>query len=224
MSDLEMFGEKCPRCDKRVSKKHDFCAYCGVNLNAEDSSSGNEGFLGNNDNLNFKLPFGFNALMKPLMKELSKQMLELDKELKKEQQDDNKGKKGKSVGHFNIHIGIPGQSPIKINTNNFSPKIASEKNEFNLPKISGADFDKAKNFPREEPNTNMRRLSDRLIYEIELPEVISLDKVNISILEEGIEVKAIAKNVVYNKLLDVTLPLNKCEFKKDLLVLELGLK
>jgi hypothetical protein len=219
-----MFGEKCPRCDKRVSKKHDFCSYCGINLNAETNlDSGDYGFLGKDNDFDLKLPFGFNALMKPLMKELSKQMLELDKELKKDQGKGNEVNK-KPASHFSIHIGVPGQKPIKLNTNMANPQVVARKKEVSLPKISDDRFEKAKNFTREEPKANMRRLSDSIIYEIELPDVSSMNDVNISVLEDGIEVKAIAKDVVFHKFLDVSLPLARYEFKKDFLVLELGLK
>ncbi len=116
-----MFGEKCPRCDKRVSRKHDFCGYCGINLNAESNlDNGEFGLLGKNGNFDLKLPFGINALMKPLMKELSKSMMDLDRELKREQGEGNKnsnemnGKKVQPRGNFSIHIGMPGQKPIKL--------------------------------------------------------------------------------------------------------------
>ena len=64
----------------------------------------------------------------------------------------------------------------------------------------------------------------RIIYEIEMPGVASIDKVNLSVLEEGIEVKAIGDRTVYQKFIDVVLPLKKYELEKDLLTLELGLK
>jgi hypothetical protein len=224
-----MFGEKCPKCDGRVKKKHDFCAHCGINLNAEDNLDSDDfGFLGKNDNFDMKLPFGFNALMKPLMKELSKQMLELDKELKKEQSNTSKEQpKGKSIGHFSIHIGMPGSKPIKLDLGPGQPagkQVLQTKSNFNLPKISNEDFDKAKKYSRETPITNVRRLSDRIIYEFEIPGVSSIDKVNVSVLEEGIEIKAIGDKKVYEKLIDVELPLAKIQMKKDFLVLELGLK
>lgn len=221
-----MFGEKCPRCDKRVSKKHDFCAFCGINLNAESNLDSEDfGFLGKDDDFGFKLPFGFNALMKPLMKELSRSMLELDKELKKEKQGDGEDKKGKSIGNFSIHIGVPGGKPMKLNLGSGNPGMQTmEKKTFSLPKISNENFDKAKDYSREEPVTNVRRLSDRIIYELEIPGVNSIDKVNVSVLEDGIEIKAIGEKTVYQKFIDVVLPLGKIQMKKDLLVLELGLK
>ena len=221
-----MFGEKCPRCEKRVYKKYDFCPYCGINLTAQTNlDSGDLGFLGKGD-FDMKLPFGFNAFMKPLMRELSKQMLELDKELKKEQEKTDKDK-GKSIGRFSIHIGMPGSKPIKLNmsSGNVGSQMATKEGRvFALPKISDEDFDKAKGFSKKEPSANVRRLSDRIIYEIEMPGVASIDKVNLSVLEEGIEVKAIGDRTVYQKFIDVVLPLKKYELEKDLLTLELGLK
>tara|TARA_Y100000034_G_scaffold112851_1_gene147231 strand:+ start:707 stop:1309 length:603 start_codon:yes stop_codon:yes gene_type:complete len=200
-------------------------------LNAESNlDNGEFGLLGKNGNFDLKLPFGINALMKPLMKELSKSMMDLDKELKREQQGQsnnlNGEKKVSPRGNFSIHIGMPGQKPIKLVPNgmNVNPQVVREKKVFSLPKISGEEFEKSKEFPREEPKTNVRRLADKVIYEIEVPGVGAIEKVDISSLEEGIEIKAIGKDVVYQKFIDVVLPLRRYELRKGLVVLELGLK
>lgn len=224
-----MFGEKCPKCSKRVKSKYDFCPYCGINLNPEaDLDNGEYGFLGKDDlnDLGIKLPFGFNALMKPLMKELSKQMTDLDKEIKGEQKHfKEEPKRTKAVKSFSIHIGIPGQNPIVLNSGNSGAQIITKnKKEFNLPKVSDNNLESLKNLPRKEPKTNVRRLSDRIIYEIGLPGVNSLDKINISNLEDGIEIKAIGKDVIFTKMIDVSLPLKRYDFKDNLLILELGLR
>ena len=207
-----MFGEKCFKCNERVKKKHNFCPYCGTNLN-ESEASEDYGFLGKMDDLDFKLPFGFNMLVKPLMKELTKQMMELDKELKKQPNESNNTNPSK---RFTIHIGIPGSQPIKINTGNNS-QIVAKPMQLNLPKISGTNLNKAKDFPRKEPTTNVRRLSDKVIYEIEIPGVDSVEKVNLSVLEEGLEIKAIGDKVVYTKQRNAFLELPADEKFKSLL-------
>lgn len=221
-----MFGEKCSRCSKRVSKKYDFCPYCGINLNAESNlDNGDFGFLGKDD-FDMKLPFGFKALMKPLMKELSKQMLELDKEIKREEgyyKDKAEGKR--AFSNFSIHIGIPGQKPIRINSFPLNSNQVVRKNKFSgLPKIDSKKLDKIKNLARKEPITTVRRLSDKIIYDIGLPGVRSLEDIDIAKLEDSIEIKAIAKDCLFLKVLDVTFPLKSYSFKDEKLILNLGLR
>lgn len=214
-----MFREKCSHCEKKVSKKYEFCPHCGGNLKED---SGDSGFLGKEDfsDMGIKLPFGFKTLMKPLMKELGKQMRELDKELKKEHGED----KPQMMKNFSITIGAPGQKPIKLTgTNpqmNFQPKIVRG----GLPKIDESKLEKIKNLPRKEPKTNVRRLADRVIYELDVPGVVSVKDINLSQLEGGLEVKAIADKIVFSKMINVKLPLVRCSLQAEKLVLEMGLK
>ncbi|PIZ82834.1 hypothetical protein COX97_02795 [Candidatus Pacearchaeota archaeon CG_4_10_14_0_2_um_filter_05_32_18] len=223
-----MFGNKCGKCGKNVRKSYDFCPSCGNNLgklNIDDY-----GFLGKDDmdDLDMKLPFGFNMLFKPLLKELQKQMVELDKELKKESKD---GKKS-NIGHtnFSIHIKAPGQKPIKLTTSDF-PGMISQNDSINksrnanaqtlvLPKISRDLIDKSKDFPRKEPETSVRRLADKIVYELSVPGVPSLSGINIRQLDSAFEVKAVAKKEVFNKSISINLPLVNYYFANDKLVLE----
>mgnify|MGYP001597374344 CR=1 FL=1 len=218
-----MFGQRCLNCDEKISKKFQYCPHCGVNVESGDRVSNDYGFLGKSDEMDMKLPFGFNALMKPLMKELTKQMRDLDKEIQKEEHVFNKDKKN-MANSFSIHIGFPGQKPIKISSSNGLNTQVAKKVSSNLPKISQDKLDSVKSFPREEPETNVRRFSDRVVYELDVPGVSSIGEINISKLEDSIEIKAIGKEVVYVKNIDVALPLIRYGFKNDLIVLELGLK
>ena len=222
-----MFGDKCSRCGKKASKKYDFCPHCGVNLSG--NSNRGYGFLGKNDldNFDIKIPFGIKAMLKPLMKEFNRQMMELDKEMVKHQSDEKKDSKNtKVIRSFSFHIGAPGQKPIKINTGNVpTAQILKNKDEgIELPKIADKKLEKTKNYPRKEPETNVRRLSDNDIYEISLHGVKGLEDINVTVLEDGIEVKAITKKEVFIKNIDVTLPLKDYDFQSEKLILELELK
>ena len=220
-----MFREKCLQCGRKISKKYDFCPYCGTDAKSQ-KNKGDYGFLGQSDfnDLDMKLPFGFNTLMKPLMKELSKQMVSLDKELKKEQED-AKNKSTKVSSSFSIHIGIPGQKPIIINSgfpmgqSNLSVKKSTI---LNFPKIDPKKLENARNIPRKEPKTIVRRLSNGIIYEIYLPGVSSLEDINIAKLEDSLEIKALSDKEVFLKTMDITLPIKNYSFKDGILVLELG--
>ena len=78
--------------------------------------------------------------------------------------------------------------------------------------------------PRETPTANVRRLGDLVIYEINIPGVKSLKDISISQLENSIEIKAIAKDKAYLKLLPVSLPILNYNLEKDKLILELEAK
>ena len=223
-----MFRETCPRCEKKFSKKYSYCPHCGFDRKAKKDTE-DYGFLGKDEFDDLGLPFGFKMLLKPLMKELNKQMTELDKEMKKEENEFKKSNNTMKVSNFTIHIGVPGQKSIRMNssipmTNINSGSRKTENLSLVLPKIDRTLLLKAKELPREEPKTIVRRLSDKVIYEISLPDVSSVNNINISKLEDSIEVKAISKKAVYTKTIDVPLPLLNYYFADGQLVLELGLK
>jgi len=75
--------------------------------------------------------------------------------------------------------------------------------------------------PRKEPGTNVRRLSDTVIYELTVPGVKSIDDVSIMPIGESIEVKAIAKERAYFKSIPVHMPVKDFYLKKGKLTLEL---
>src|SRR3989344_5763301 len=126
-------------------------------------------------------------LLKPLMKELNKQMTELDKEMKKEENEFKKSKNTMKVSNFSIHIGVPGQKSIRMSssmpmTNINSGNRKTENLSLVLPKIDRTLLLKAKELPREEPETIVRRLSDKIIYEISLGSSFAFNNKVLSIL------------------------------------------
>jgi hypothetical protein len=66
----------------------------------------------------------------------------------------------------------------------------------------------------------VRRLSDRIVYEIELPGVKASDII-INKLQNSIEIKAFTKEKAFFKLLPVALPILNYYMKQGKLVLEL---
>jgi HSP20 family molecular chaperone IbpA len=77
---------------------------------------------------------------------------------------------------------------------------------------------------KEEPKTNIRRLSNRVIYELEMPDVKSLEDVSIIKLENSIEIKAIGKEKAYVKRMPINMPVVDYELSDGRLILELGVK
>jgi len=227
-------SKKCPRCEEKVGKKFDFCASCGLDLRGRDNGNNRDyGFLGKNDfeDMGIKMPFGFNTIFKSLTKELGKQMFELEREMREESKrgskDVKEGKPRVRTNSFSIHIGGPGIKSMRIDSgdlNGMKLNQVSKEVGLKLPKISDNDLKKIKDLKRREAETDVRRLSDRVIYEIAVPNVKSIGNVDISKLEKAFEIKAFSDKEVFVKNLDVTLPLINYFLKEEKLVLEFGLK
>jgi hypothetical protein len=221
---------KCGKCGKKVGEKHSFCPYCGNQTDLENEND--FGMLGKNDIISpfensIKLPIGFNTLFNSLMKNLSK---EFDEQLGKDFMEGGKSKKIKKDG-ISISISTFGDGPPKIRVQNMGTGRSSEKIEQKeiIEKIKKNNFtaEKVKKFlslKREEPKTNIRRLSNRVIYELEMPEVKSTEDISITKLESSIEIKAIGKSKAYAKIIPINLPIQNYDFLEGKLILELGIK
>jgi len=78
--------------------------------------------------------------------------------------------------------------------------------------------------PKKDPETHIRRFSDRVIYEIKMPGVKSVDDISITQLENSIEIKATTKTKAYSKIIPINLPIYDYNLSKGLLTLELEAK
>jgi hypothetical protein len=216
-----MFKDKCSNCGKYISKKSNFCSNCGTEI----KDNVDYGFLGKEDlqGTDFKLPFGFKLLLKPLIKELNKQMKQLDEQMKNQMKDSSKKPVRKS---FSIHIGMPNSKPLKITSGGEDLKInqyVNPEKEVKLPKVSLDDLKKYKGVPRVEPKTEIRRLSDRVIYEIYMPKVKSISQINLNLVESGFEIKGFSDKKVYSKSIEVSLPIKRVYIENEILFLEFKL-
>jgi len=218
-----MFNVKCKRCGKKVARNFDFCPYCGNNVKSIKQED--YGFLGRNDALDFpdlgmNMPLG--GVFDSLMKEFSKQFNQMDKMMA----DDNKDfMKGNGIS---ISISTePGKQP-KISVNNLSNKNKKESNLIidKTPRrnieISEEQANKMAKLPKQEAETKVRRLSNKIIYEIALPSVKDIKNVFVNKLENSIEIKAFSKDKVYFKLIPINLPILNYELKDEKLLLELS--
>ena len=204
-----MFNKKeCDKCRKKVNDKYSFCPYCGNSFN--DSGEEDWGMLGRNDiasSMNdIKLPMGLNMLFNSLMKSMTKEM---EKEFREQQ-----GMKG-----IKINISSSGNQPPVI-------KVESPgKEKSKLPGMFSEK--KLKEFSSlliEEPKTNIRRLSKKIVYEIGLPKVKSLEDISITKLETGWEIRAIGKERAYFKVISINLHIINYDFLEEKLVLEFSVK
>ncbi|MEK6842378.1 MAG: hypothetical protein AABX84_01060 [Nanoarchaeota archaeon] len=214
-----MFGKReCQRCREKSSNKYNFCPNCGVPFN--NKSGEDYGMLGENDSNNFpdfnnlSNPFlgGINGKMMGKMFESAVRMLE--KEMKKQ-----------NSPKTNFQLFINGKKVnIEKNLNNSTQSTKRYKREMSSENLPQANLKKFGDFPKKEPETNVRRFSDKVIYEINMPGLKSEKEISIIKLENSIEIKALGNDVIYRKIIPISLPITDYKISNDKLVLELGLK
>ena len=81
---------------------------------------------------------------------------------------------------------------------------------------------KISELPKKEPKTSLKRIGDKIIYEIEMPEVKSLNDVLINNLENSIEIKAIGESTIYSKTIPINMPITNQTLSEGKLFLELS--
>ena len=211
-----MFGKKCPNCAKKVEKDFVFCPYCAfpVKKNAEKD---NFGLIGKDDNLgnvpligsgNLGLPIPLDKLIGSLMNQL-----------------------GKELGNANNSQGLPrGNFKIQISTGMpMNPELMKRQQKKQRAKIEKApkieipvkEIERRKILPREEAQSNVRRLSDRIIYEIKVPGVDKKEQVVINKLDNSYEIKAYSNNACYTKSIPIDADLIQSYLRENTLFLEL---
>jgi len=182
-----MFNKRyCKNCREKVSTKYRFCPSCGSEI--KNYKEEDWGMLGRED------VFGEESVASPFFTGFSGKILNnmlgsalkmLEKEMK------NAEKTPKS----NFRLMINGKEI----------QIGQQKKPQEVKKISRREFGKEQlkkisELPKKEPKTILKRLGDKIIYEIEMPEVKSLNDVLINNLENSIEIKAIGEKLIYSKI------------------------
>ena len=184
-----MFKRKCPSCAKKIEKKFNFCPYCGVSFKARNEKE-NFGMLGRNDahgkiQQDLGLPFGMNKIVNSLVKQLERQMNEV-----------NGDKGGEIPRGFKIKI-AQGQPQMK-------QVIQEPKKIEEAPELSDEENDRRAKLVREEVVSKVRRLDDRIVYEMKTPGVKRKKDVVVTKLESGLEIKAYSKTKCYVKFIPLT--------------------
>lgn len=181
-----MFGKKgCPSCGKKIGKDFNFCAYCGVSFK-EESEHEDYGMIGKDDSVEhfseLRLPFGMDKLVNSLVKQLERQM---------------------QGGNF--EGGMP--KGFKINISTGRPRtreiIGSQPARIDsvMEEVSSPEKHRRSLLPKIDAESKLKRLSDRIIYEIDAPEVKSRSDIEVRVLATGMEVRAYSKNKCYVKLI-----------------------
>lgn len=201
-----MFNKyKCEKCSSKIKDKFDFCPYCGGDLRNPEKDLKQFGVLGKHEQA--AAPFtglgGFgitdrmiNSLMKNLVSAIDRQMRSLDTNVQ------------------NMPNGV------KIR---FGPAQEKRKEKPARKSITQEQIERMSGLPRVEGKTDVRRLSNKVVYEIKAPGIESVDDVFVSKLETGYEIKAIGKKKVYVNNIPVNLPLKGFTLSEKNLVVEFGL-
>lgn len=220
-----MFGsKKCPRCNKEIKESFGFCPNCGKQLKSQKEDWG---ILGKNDFLEEHKDFQNNFFGGITGNMLEKMLGSTVKMLEKEFQKETKkfSEVPETNAKFELFINGRRISPRNIHVTRSTPQEKTE-NQQQIKKIY-LPYNKLKKFselPQEEPATNIRRLADIIIYEINLPGVKTEKEISIQQIGEVIEIKAIAKTKAYMKTITLNLPIAGYKFSRERLILELEVK
>src|SRR3989344_455933 len=217
---INMFKKRCPRCEKKVDKGYDFCPYCGLGLKGKYDEE-DYGFLGKNDLINennMSMPQNslvdkmFSSAMKMAEKMIEKQM--------KNMPELNEGQIG-FPGNMRVQFFVNGKRvpidrfPLMTNAKK-KPKI-----EKRIHVISKEKMEKLAKLPKKEPTSEVRRMVNKVIDNLEVPGVNDIDDIFINKLESSIEIKAISDDKVYSKILNVNLPILRYGLSNGNLIIEM---
>lgn len=226
-----MFGKKkCSHCNKKVEKDFDYCPYCARSLK---TSKKDYGLLGKDDHLNSVNPIPNNELggllgSSFMEKIMSSAVKMIEKEMQKSAIQENEIRKTKVPrklpSNFELFINgqrvnLPGNIE-GIQIENMPKELSDKKKTSKIPKVSEETLEKSVKLPRKEAKSHLTRTSDKVVYELETPGLLSLNNVLVNKLENSIEVKAYTEKAVYFKTLPVKLPLMQYSLKEDKLILE----
>lgn len=212
-----MFEIRCPRCNSKISRNFDFCPHCGQQIKNKREPQGLLDEIDENM-FNIKAPFGFNSLFK----EIEKQFKELDRSFGG--MDEEKIKKLPISSGISISISSDGGQPV-IKVKRFGGKeekeIIEEKPVRQMKQLTKREEEQFSRLPKAEPETTVRRLTDKIVYEINLPGVNSVRNISVNQLENSIEIRAFGKEKAFFKLIPLSLPLIRYFFRDGKLSLEL---
>ncbi len=214
-------SKKCERCLGKLKDDFSFCPFCGIDLRNPQTDTRDFGMLGKNDSVfgapilgggAMGLPGDFNNIFAQVMKMVEQQMKNGNSE--KLNFGDSKPEIKKLPNGFQIRIGPAMHThALKNKVQEIKPRVISEEQRARMVKL-----------PRAEAKTNVRRFSDKVVYELTTPGVLTTDDIFVSKVESGYEVKAVGSKKVYLNSLQIDLPLKKYFVQDNRLTIEFGLE
>lgn len=210
------FGKKnkCARCKSDVKEEFSFCPYCGLSMVDKEKEMRDFGMLGRNDST-----LNGNEFTSPEMKVADRLISTLMGSLAK-----NLDEQFKNAARAQ---GNSERAEIKALPNGISIRIGPAASPQGQPKqprqragISEEQIQKLSSMPRAKAKTKVRRVGDRVVYELAASGISSPKDVFISRLESGYEIKAIGGKKVYVNTIPVSLPIHGFSFDANGLYLE----
>ncbi len=224
-----MLRKRCPKCNNKTGKKNNFCPYCGFSFSQNNlqNNQNDYGFLGKSDSDFFPemagMPMGgsfIEKMIKSTMKMLEKQMNNMEQE--SNQSNQPKIRMPNINENMNVQFYINGK---RVDFGNFKKQAQNQANQVKpkqiIKQLTKEQESQLSKLPKKEPKSKVRRIGNRVIYELETPGLTSIDDIIINQLENSIEIKAIADKKVYSKTLNVKLPILRYGISKDNLIIEL---
>jgi hypothetical protein len=207
---------KCDNCNSNLSDKFNFCPYCGDSLRDENKERRELGLLGRDDFPKAKdirsntQNFGItDKLISSLMNTMMKSF---DKELGNTRNIKNINQENTRIEQIpngiKISIGVPQQAKPR------KEKVQTKK------EITEEQMKKLSSLPRTSAKTKIKRLSDKVVYELTAPGIESPNDIFISKLENGYEIKAIGKKKIYTNSISIDLPLRGFSLTDNKLLVE----
>jgi hypothetical protein len=211
--------ETCPDCGSTVDTSHQFCAFCSFPLKNQAKEAKDYGLLGRYDSSEDSFtqqegPPGItdkiiSSMVSNVMKSFDKQFKDMEKELEKEMRQTPENAEVRQLPNgITIRFGA-GQPQQKQQQTSTPKKRVTEDQVSRLNKL-----------PRAQAKSSVKRLSDKVIYELSTPGVQDPKDVFVSKVETGYEVKAIGSKKVYVNTLPIELPLKRMSLAQNKLLVE----
>jgi HSP20 family molecular chaperone IbpA len=206
-----MWGKKCPNCAKKIQKDFIYCPNCAFPIK-QNSEKENFGILGKDDSVS-KIPMSPGLPLPGIDKLVHSLINQLGKELSNVNDMNNMSR--------NFKIQISTGLPIELSQAKKQKKPQKFKTNNSQIEIPIKEIERRKSLPRIEAESNVRRLSDRIVYEIKVPGVEDKDKVVITRLDNSYEIKAYSNNECYTKSIPINAEMIQSYLRGETLFLEL---
>ncbi|MFH1801850.1 MAG: hypothetical protein ABH864_00190 [archaeon] len=212
---------KCEDCGSKSEEGFSFCPHCGNSFIDGKKEREEFGLLGRNDYVDQEdeepmQNFGMmdklvNSMMNSMMKNLDKQFRGQFKEM-----DRNLDRTEVKAFPNGIRIKVSGPMNAAVT----QPLAKKKKSRVVRKEIDEGQLKRMGVLPRAKAKTAVKRLGNRVVYELSTPGVVSAEDVFVSKLESGYEIKAIGDKKVYVNNVPINLPLKRYSILKNKLQVE----
>jgi len=207
--------KKCESCGHKSDHNTNYCPSCGNSFISPQKEERDFGLLGRNDsiNSNFQEPTdqGFGIADKLISSVFNSLVKNLDKQFQNQFKDIEKNFQNAEIRSFPNGIRIK-MIPLT--------QLKQKKKAQTKKPITEEQIEKISSLPKAEAKTSVKRLGDKVVYELLTPGVESVEDIFISRLESGYEVKALGNKKVYVNSIPINLPISRYAIQKNKLLVE----